>query len=291
MTDLNKVRDELARENCTNDHVKESAWERDQRHFCKGFDAAVEHLSQAGGEFELEIMEKLYAIMDPCKMHPPKVTHDFLREIVKPEIDKLKAVIGAKDLSIKLNHDNNLMLLKKLEDEQSGHNKFETELKAAFAARDVEIEQLRKTSPSANLALQIGKLRDQLAERDAELGKLDGEIKVLRDIFVAKDAEIEKLTAQVEHWKSGYDQALRAYLANYYAQRFADAYQKALEFYADEDNWSEANAQTCPAITRGEDIEVRKDNKCRFTGGKIAREALNKFYLLIKPQSETLEAE
>lgn len=49
---------------------------------------------------------------------------------------------------------------------------------------------------------------------------------------------------------------------------------EALDFYAQEDHWSEAHERVCPAIIMGEDIENR-ENSTRFYGGKIARKALD----------------
>lgn len=57
-------------------------------------------------------------------------------------------------------------------------------------------------------------------------------------------------------------------------RRRAEGLVEALEFYGDEDNWSESGTQVCPAMIVGEDIENRKSNQNKFTGGKVARAAL-----------------
>lgn len=45
---------------------------------------------------------------------------------------------------------------------------------------------------------------------------------------------------------------------------------EALKEYADEDNWTEANEETCPAFLVPGDI-VGREKSHRFTGGEIAR--------------------
>ena len=50
---------------------------------------------------------------------------------------------------------------------------------------------------------------------------------------------------------------------------------KALEFYADENNWIASHSQQCPSIGNGEDVEdFYPTVKYGFIGGKRARLAL-----------------
>lgn len=51
---------------------------------------------------------------------------------------------------------------------------------------------------------------------------------------------------------------------------------ETLGFYADPDNWSASNEQTCPAILDGDDIQSRTENSNLFSGGRLAGSALHR---------------